>query len=125
MLPNYGWTLVALGTRGDTPYVTPPNRVELLPIRGTNGFEKGQFLIRPLPDANGSALVRGGPAFWRPESNSKVDLAWTDGFTGVTLKMEKRGDPLVGWAHPHFDSPQFMPRVAHVMAHKISCPPSN
>ncbi len=49
------------------------------------------------------------------------DLTWTDGFTGVTLKLEKKGDKLSGWAHPHFDAVKIIPRRARVVARPIAC----
>jgi len=55
------------------------------------------------------------------ESINQIDLVWTDGFTGVTLKLEKKKDELSGWAHPHFDAAKFIPRMARVVARPIAC----
>lgn len=101
----------------DTGFVTPPGRVQLLAEPGKEGFEKYGFLIRQLPSKG-----RGGPTYWRIEPNHKVDLVWTDGFTSVTLSLERHGNTLRGWAHPHFDMFRFIPRIAHVIAHRIACP---
>jgi hypothetical protein len=106
---------------GDNEFVTPPSRIRLLSERGTKGFEQDGFLIRPIPPRKGAASGRGGPSYWNLKSASAIDLIWTDGFTGVTLSLEKRGDQLRGWAHPHFDAAPLIPRVAHVVARKIAC----
>jgi hypothetical protein len=106
---------------GDTIYVTPPTRIELLPEAGTKGFEKNGLVIRAIPPQTGMTSGRGGPSYWQVKSGNQVDLVWTDGFTGVTLTLEKHGDELRGWAHPHFDGPTFVPRVQHVIAKRIVC----
>ena len=108
------------GFGGDDPLVTPPKNIQLLPERGTEGFERDGFLIRAVPGMK-TAGGRGRPSYWRVDSANRVYLMWNDGFTGVTLKLEKDGKQLHGWAHPHFDSPQFIPHKAHVVAQRISC----
>jgi hypothetical protein len=110
---------------GDTILVTPPRRIRLLLARGAEGFEKDRLLIRPLSDIKGSAPSRGGPSYWQPKSDTQVDLEWNDGFTGVTLNLEKQGKELHGWAHPHFDVPSLIPRTERVVARKIACPIPN
>lgn len=105
----------------ETKYVTPPSLVRLLPERGTKGFEKDGFIIRTLPTRKGMVSGRGGPSYWQIRTGNRIDLVWTDGFTGVTLTLEKSGDELHGWAHPQFDSPILVPRIAHVTARRVSC----
>jgi hypothetical protein len=105
----------------DTEFVTPPNRIQLLSELGTVGFEKNSFLIRMIPLANQTTSGLGSPSYWQVKTGNHVYLIWNNGFTGVTLKMEKHGDGLRGWAHPHFDAPTFVPRVARVTARRISC----
>lgn len=100
--------------------MTPPNRVRLLPERGTEGFEQEGFLSCAIPGKK-SAEGRGRPSYWQVGSKNRVYLMWNDGFTGVTLKLERHGNDLRGWAHPHFDSPHFIPHTAHVVAQRISC----
>jgi hypothetical protein len=105
----------------DTVFVTPPTRIELLPELGTKGFEKNGFLIRPIPPQ--ASVPRGRPvySFWQIKSSTHVDLVWTDGLSGVTLKLSKHGMELRGWAHPHFDFPTPPPRTQHVTAKRIGC----
>lgn len=114
-----GWWPWGFGE--DTQFVTPPRSIRLLLERGTKGFEQSELLIRPLPLKAGSVSGRGGPSFWRTHARDRVDLIWTDGFTGVTLQLKGNGDNLRGWAHPHFDSPTLVPRIARVTARRIDC----
>lgn len=109
------------GFGGDNPFVTPPQRVRLFSERGTEGFEQDGFLLRAIPEPGKSAGGRGRPSYWLMDSGNQVSLMWNDGFTGVTLKLEKDSSDLRGWAHPHFDSPHFVPRTAHVVATRIDC----
>ena len=102
----------------DTPLVTPPSRIGLKLARGSNGFEKDELLIRQIPAAKDLR----GSAFWVPGDSGKVLLVWTNGFSGVSLKLTKNGNALKGWAHAHFDVPIRPPHVAHVTAEFISCP---
>lgn len=106
----------------DNSFVTPPSRIQLLSDRGTKGFEQDGYLIRAM---KGSRPGRGAPSCWRVRSGDRIDLIWNDGFTGVTLDLERHGDELRGRAHPHFDSP-FTRRTASVTARRIPCEtPSN
>jgi hypothetical protein len=105
----------------DTKYVTPPSRIQLLSERGSEGFEQNGFLLRAIPTNKRTTYVRGEPSYWRVESTDQIDLVWTDGFTGVTLKLEKKGYELRGWAHPHFDAVKLIPRTARVVARPIAC----
>lgn len=105
----------------DAEYVTLPRFVRLLAVRGTEGFEKEGFLIRRVPPHGQRVSSGGEPAYWLVKGNNRVDLVWTDGFTGVVLDLSKSKEGLRGWAHPHFDFPHFVPRIAHVTARRISC----
>jgi hypothetical protein len=101
----------------DTQYVTPPSRIQLLAERGTKGFEQDGFLIRAI---KGTAPGRGGPSYWQVRSSDLIDLIWNDGFSGVTLRLKKRGNELDGRAHPHFDFPT-VARTAKATAQRIAC----
>lgn len=102
-------------------FVTPPKRLRLLAVRGTRGFEHDELLIRDIPTLELAPGSRES-SFWRIESQDRITLIWTNGFNGVTLSVEKHGNELRGWSHPHFDFPTFVPRSAHVTAHRIACP---
>lgn len=105
----------------DTAFVTPPTRIELLPEPGTKGFEKNGFLIRAIPPQASVSPGRHVSSFWQIKSSTHLDLVWTNGLSGVTLKLSKHGTELRGWAHPHFDFPTPPPRTQHVTAKRIGC----
>ncbi len=105
----------------DTIYVTPPTRIELLSEPGTKGFEKYGLIIRAIPHQKRDPTVHPVYSYWQIESSTQVYLVWTNGFSGVTLKLEKHGMELRGWAHPHFDFPRFVPRFQRVTAKRITC----
>jgi hypothetical protein len=105
----------------DTVYVTPPARIELLSEPGTRGFEKNGLIIRTIPPQNGASAGRTVYSYWQMKSSTHVELVWTNGLSGVTLKLKKRRTELRGWAHPHFDFPTPPPRVQHVTAKRIAC----
>jgi hypothetical protein len=104
----------------ENAYVTPPSRIQLLGERGTRGFEQDKLLIRTVPHQDRPSGSRES-SFWNTKSPNQVLLTWTDGFVGVTLDLGKSKDELKGWAHPHFDAPHFVPRIAHVTAQPIAC----
>jgi hypothetical protein len=102
---------------GDDPKnVTPPSRIELLPERGTERFTPNGNAIRILPSAKKSAWC-----YWQQHSDQQFDLVCNDGFTGVTVKFTESDGQLRGWAHPHFDSGTFIPRIARVSARRTKC----
>lgn len=103
-------------------YVTPPRRIQLLTERGTRGFEQGELLIRTILRQERPSGSRES-SFWNTKSQARVMLTWTDGFVGVSLDLEKKGDDLNGSAHPHFDAAKLIPRFAHVTAQRIACAP--
>lgn len=70
-----------------------------------------------------ASFGRGGVSYWFVGSNGQVDLIWNDGFTGVTLELEKHANELEGRAHPHFDAVPLIPRIATVQARPIACDP--
>lgn len=113
------WWPWGFGT--DATFVTPPKQLRLLADRGTHGFEHGELLIRDIPALEPPPGSRAS-SFWRIESQSRIRLIWTNGFSGVALSLEKHGNELSGWAHPHFDFPTLVPRTAHVTAHRMTCP---
>jgi len=102
--------------------VTAPQQIELKREHGTEGFEQDRFLLRALP--SGPPTRR--KAYWLPETEGNgVVLTWTDGFTGLTVKLSKNQKDLSGWAHPHFDGPRLVPRIAHATARPIPCTPNS
>jgi hypothetical protein len=58
----------------DTVFVTPPTRIELLPERGTVGFETNGFKIRTISPQNNVPPGRPMSSFWEIKSATKVHL---------------------------------------------------
>ncbi len=104
------------GMGEDTRFATPPSRVELRLQRGRDGFEQNGLLIRTIPSDPASRRS----SFWLPQGNNGLDLIWTTGFSGVSLRLTRHGKELRGWAHAFFDFPR-PPHVAHVTARPINC----
>jgi len=101
----------------DNQFVTLPQRIELLSKQGTEGWEQGHLLLRAMPNTFG----RKGPSFWEARDDNRIELVWTDGFTGVTIDLRKEKHEFRGKAHPHFDSFALIQRIAYVKMRKITC----
>jgi hypothetical protein len=113
------WWPWGLGEDGVS--IAPPKRVRLLAERGTKGFEQDGFLIRAMPVSKSEPSGRARSAYWQVKFSDQVNLIWTDGFTGIRMKLEKESDGLSGWANPISDVQPLIPRVAHVTARRIPC----
>jgi hypothetical protein len=111
------------GFGSDDVYFTPPHRIRLLTEPGTQGWEKNGLLLRALPDPTATRKGRGGPSFWNwsVRSPKQIDLTWTDGFTGITINLERKGPVLKGWLHTHSDAATFIHHSAHVTARPVDC----
>lgn len=109
------------GFGSDDRFFTPPRRVRLLAEHGTDGWEQNGLLLRALPDPKATKTSRGGPSYWNVRSANEIDLTWTDGFTGIRLKLTRTGNELGGWVHPHSDAPMFIHHTAHVTARPVAC----
>ena len=108
------------GFGDEAHYVTPPTRIRLLSEHGTHGFEQDGYLLRSIPKRERPPGSRES-SYWRATSPNQIDLIWNDGFVGVRLSLEKNGNELHGWAHPHFDASKLIPRTARVDARPIAC----
>jgi len=90
--------MVALGFGSDDTFFTPPRRIKLLTEHGTKGFEQNGFCcVHSRIQSNHGG--RGGPSYWNVRSPNEIDLTWTDGFTGIRLKLTRTGNELRGWVH--------------------------
>ncbi|HKV25942.1 MAG TPA: hypothetical protein VJN93_15220 [Candidatus Acidoferrum sp.] len=105
---------------GDEESVTLPHRIQLLAMRGSEGFEQGNLLVRAMPARKGEKPARDSPSYWAITSADSIELTWFNGFNGVAVSLKKSGDEFRGWAHAHFDFPTF-PRAQRVMARRIPC----
>ena len=104
----------------DNVFATPPTKIQLLPVLGTEGFEKDRLLVRPFPNKPESVFFRRRYSHWRIQGTDSVQLTWTTGFSGVVINLAGQGSELSGWAHPFWDFPRF-PRIAHVTAKRFAC----
>lgn len=109
------------GFGSDDAFFTPPRRIKLLTEPGTKGWEENGLLLRALQDSGATKGGRGGPSYWNVRSQNQIDLTWTDGFTGISIRLSRTGKELRGWVHPHSDAPMFIYHTAHVTARLIDC----
>jgi hypothetical protein len=109
------------GFGSDDTFFTPPRRIKLLTEPGTKGWEEKGLLLRALPDPAPTRTGRRGPSYWNVLSPNQIELTWTDGFTGITIKLNRTGNELRGWVHPHSDAAMFIHHSAHVTARLIYC----
>ena len=77
---------------------TPPSQFRLDTIPVQTGAKR-RFAVEP------AQLVAGRmPASWALLPNDSIDMFWSTGFVGVTLRMSIRGDSLVGIATAFHDA---------------------
>lgn len=101
----------------DLVFITPPARIQVLSQRGTQGQEKDQYLVRPAPGFPKSIHRY---SYWRPTGSHSVEIVWSTGLSGLTMRLKVEENNLKGKAKPFWD---FLGRVpsARVMAHKVDC----
>lgn len=101
----------------DLVFITPPERIQILAERGTFGHEKDEYLVRPAPGFPKSIHRY---SYWRPTGSHSLEIVWTTGFSGLTMRLKVDRDTLKGKARPFWD---FLGRVpsARVLAHKVDC----
>jgi len=100
----------------DAQFATPPNQIELTLQRATEGFAKGQLIIRQRPSGERSWRI----SYWMLTGTNKAAAIWSSGLSGVSINFTKHGYELRGWAHAHFDSWR-PPHIARVTAVRIAC----
>jgi hypothetical protein len=101
----------------DNEFILPPKRISLLNEHGAKGFETEGYLLRPAPGEKPS-IHRW--SYWKPDGADAICLAWTTGFSGLTMKLHPDGDTLKGEAKSFRDFPGRR-QTAKVVAHKINC----
>ena len=100
----------------DAKFVTPPNQFELTLQRATEGFAKGQLIIRQEPSGERYWRI----SYWMLTGTKKAAALWSDGLSGVSINFTKHDDELRGWAHAHFDFWR-PPHIRHVTARRVAC----
>ena len=102
---------------GDAAFITPPKQIQILAQRGTSGFEKDEYLVRPAPGVSPSVH---GASYWKPTGAKTIKIAWTTGFSGLTMQLRVEGETLQGKAETFWDFGRER-QTAHVSARKIDC----
>jgi hypothetical protein len=105
----------------DAVFIAPPARIQILAERGTKGFENGKYLVRPAPGVPPS-IHRA--SFWKPVGPKTIEIVWTTGFSGLTMKLSLEGDTLKGKASTFWDFPRGG-QTAPVVAPKVDCNQTN
>ena len=101
----------------DLVFITPPERIQILAERGTFGREKDEYLVRPAPGFPNSIHRY---SFWRPTGSHSLEIVWSTGLSGLTMRLKVDRDTLKGKAKPFWDFPSRGP-TARVLAHKVDC----
>lgn len=101
----------------DEEFITPPHRIQLFAERGTEGWEKEGYLVRPAPGARAS-IHRG--SYWLPKGKRSIEIVWTTGLSGLTMELKVDGDVLRGKAKSHWDFARKQ-QTADVVARKVEC----
>lgn len=88
----------------DTIFSTPPGTVRFSRVQNSGFLARDeQRSYRVLP-ANGASMYVDGPGFWSPISGvDSLSIVWTNGFSGVRLKLGVSGDTLRGVAETFWD----------------------
>jgi len=101
----------------DSIYSTPPARIELQTSRGTRMFEDRGWLVRPAP---GVAPSIHGFAYFQPLGGDSIRIAWSTGFSGLTMRLVARQDTLRGTAQTFWDFGR-RPQTADVLLVRVPC----
>jgi hypothetical protein len=101
----------------DAEFITPPRRIELFAKRGTKGFEKGEYLVRPGPGVTPS-IHRA--SYWRPKGNHSIEIVWTTGFSGLVIGLTQEKNGFKGQAKSFWDFGR-PTQTADVVALRVEC----
>ena len=106
-----------LGIGEDKEFITPPARIKISAERGTVGFEKNGYLVRPAPGVPRS-IHRA--SYWIPKGPNALELVWTTGLSGLYMRLKFGGETLRGKATSFWDFPR-RKQSATIVAHKVDC----
>ena len=102
----------------DLVFIAPPERIQILAERGAQGHEKDEYLVRPAPGFPKSIHRY---SFWRPTGSHSLEIVWTTGLSGLTMRLKLDRDTLKGKAKPFWDFPFGRRPSARVLAQKVDC----
>jgi hypothetical protein len=103
--------------KDEAAFIIPPERIELLAKRGTEGREKNGYLVRP---ASGVTQSVHRSTYWMPTGPNTIEVVFTTGTSGLSMKLRVEGETLKGKAKSHWD---FLRRsqTAQLISRKIDC----
>lgn len=101
----------------DQKFITPSQRIQILAERGSVGFEKNGYLVRPAPGFPKSIHTA---SYWESTGPRTIEVVFTTGFSGLSMKLEIEGGMLRGEAKTHWDFPR-TGQTAQVNARKTEC----
>ena len=101
-------------------YITPPSRIELSLEHERNEFDlkNDDFQIYPATPTEASIHKLTG---WRVNQNRFLDLYWSTGFSGLSMRLHQDKDFLKGKAYTFWDFGRTQ-QTADVIANPIPCP---
>ena len=115
---TYGPWLPKMDLEGDDDFVAMPDAIRLTDQIGTQGFQRGRFLLRNLPGSGGGRI---SPSYWRLEGRNDVVLVWTDGYSSIKAELTHVKSGLRGSAETHWDFPRDS-QQRDVSAEPMPCP---
>ena len=86
--------------RGDSVYSKPPRRIELDSMRGAGPFARDGWALSP---ARGVPLSVHRFSYFHPIAGDSLELVWTSGFSGLTIRAAISADTLRGVARTFWD----------------------
>lgn len=96
----------------DSLYMAPPPRIRLQSDSAPPGLA-----LTPAPGALPSVHRI---AFWRHLGPDSVSFVWSNGFSGITMRLAASGEDLRGSARTFWDFPRET-QTADVVARRVSC----
>ena len=99
-------------------HLSIPDTIRLETVRGTSGFERSRFVLRPRIPFGESY------AFGTHLLEDSIRLVWTTGFSAVVIRAASSGRSLTGTAEAGTDVVGPMHPTAEVIGVKVPCPAS-
>ncbi|MDQ6830839.1 MAG: Ig-like domain-containing protein, partial [Gemmatimonadota bacterium] len=97
-----------------------PSVFRLDSVLGVDVGDCGRPLVRTVTGPPRKAWVF---AYWRRLSADSIAVVWSDGVSGMMLRLAVSGDTLSGFASTFSDAPGDRPKRADATATRVTCPP--
>jgi len=102
----------------DEEFITPPHRIQLFAIKGTEGREAEGYLVRPAPGIPPSVHRE---AYWLPKGPKTLEIVWTTGLSFLTMQLKTSdAEILRGKAATFWDFSR-KKQTAEVVAQRVDC----